>query len=56
MSLWFGLVVLVVAWIVDRRARGGDFAFWLHLFGLMAFWGGLSLPTAVARWASYSMR
>jgi hypothetical protein len=42
-SMWFGLAVLVVAWIVDRRPRGGDFAFWLHLFGLMAFWGGLSL-------------
>ena len=42
-SLVFGLVVLVVAWIVDRRSRAADFAFWLHLFGLMAFWGGLSL-------------
>ena len=38
-SLWFGLAVLVVAWIVDCRERGGDFAFWLHLFGMMAFWG-----------------
>jgi hypothetical protein len=42
-SMWFGLAVLVVAWLVDRKPRGGDFAFWLHLFGLMAFWGGLSL-------------
>jgi hypothetical protein len=42
-SVWFGLAVLIVAWIVDRRPRGGDFAFWLHLFGLLAFWGGLSL-------------
>jgi hypothetical protein len=42
-SLCFGLAVLVVAWIVDRRPRGGDFAFWLHLFGLMTFWGGMSL-------------
>ena len=41
-SLWFGLAMLVVAWVVDARARG-DFAFWLHLFGLMAFWGGLTL-------------
>ena len=45
-SLWFGLAVLVVAYIVDRRERGGDFAFWLHLFGLMAFWGGLSLTNS----------
>jgi hypothetical protein len=42
-SVWFGLGVLVVAWFVDRRPRGGDYAFWLHLFGLMTFWGGLSL-------------
>jgi hypothetical protein len=40
-SFWFGLAVLVVAWVVDIRARG-DFAFWLHLFGLLAFWGGLT--------------
>jgi hypothetical protein len=41
-SLWFGLAMLLVAWAVDVRAEG-DFAFWLHLFGLMAFWGGLTL-------------
>jgi hypothetical protein len=41
-SLWFGLGILAPAWAVDVRARG-DFAFWLHLFGLMAFWGGLTL-------------
>jgi hypothetical protein len=40
-SLWFGLAMLAVAWTVDVRARG-DFTFWLHLFGLMAFWGGLT--------------
>jgi hypothetical protein len=41
-SVWFGLVVLVAAWIVDYRSRNSDFGFWLHLFGLMAFWGGIS--------------
>jgi hypothetical protein len=41
-SVWFGLAVLSVAWIVDYRSRNGDFAFWLHLFGLMAFWGGIT--------------
>jgi hypothetical protein len=45
-SMWFGLAVLVAAWLVDRRPRGGDFAFWLHLFGMMAFWGGLSLKSS----------
>ncbi|EAR21329.1 hypothetical protein [Nitrococcus mobilis] len=41
-SLWFGLAMLLVAWFVDRRTRE-DYAFWLYLFGLIAFWGGLSL-------------
>jgi len=41
-SLWFGLVVLLVAFLVDRRTRE-DYAFWLYLFGMLAFWGGLSL-------------
>jgi hypothetical protein len=40
-SIWFGLATLVVAWIVDCRRRG-DFAFWLHLFGMLAFWGAIS--------------
>lgn len=41
-SLWLGLAMMVVAWIVDLRARG-DFAFWLHLLGIAAFWGGLTM-------------
>jgi hypothetical protein len=42
-SVLFGVVMIVVAWLVDlKRWKSGDFAFWLHLFGLMAFWGGLT--------------
>lgn len=41
-SLWFGLAVLVVSYAVDRRTRE-DYAFWGYLFGMLAFWGGLSL-------------
>lgn len=40
-SFWFGLAMLVAAYVVDRRTKE-DFAFWGYLFGLMAFWGGLS--------------
>jgi hypothetical protein len=40
-SVWFGLGMLIVAWAVDLRARA-DFAFWLHLFGVLAFWAGLT--------------
>jgi len=41
-SIWFGLFVIIVACAVDYRGGGGDFAFWLHLFGMMAFWGGIT--------------
>ena len=40
-SIWFGLAVVSAGWAVDY-ARRPRFAFWLHFFGLMAFWGGLS--------------
>ena len=42
LSIWFGAAILAVAYAVDPRQRTGDFAFWLYLFGLMAFWGGIS--------------
>ncbi|MGN6286926.1 MAG: hypothetical protein ACTHM2_17400 [Afipia sp.] len=41
-SIWFGLGILIVATIVNARQRTGDFAFWLYLFGVMAFWGGIT--------------
>jgi hypothetical protein len=42
-SVAFGLLVLIAAWLVDlRRWRSGDFAYWLHLFGMLSFWGGLT--------------
>ena len=43
-SMWFGLGMTVFAFYVDVRSRGSkDFAFWLYLFGVLTFWGGLSL-------------
>lgn len=45
-SVWFGLAMLVGAFAVDLRGRDEDFAFWLYLFGLLAFWGGLSFMTS----------
>lgn len=50
MSLLFGLFTLALAVWVDLRSRLAsdprdrqDFAFWLYLFGVIMFWGGLSL-------------
>jgi hypothetical protein len=42
LSIWFGATMLVVAYIIDRTQRTGDFAFWLYLFGMIAFWGGIT--------------
>jgi len=43
-SLWFGLLIVLLAFWVDIRSRHGkDYAFWLYLFGVVAFWGGLSM-------------
>jgi len=41
-SVWFGLGIIIAAVIVNMRQRSGDFAFWLYLFGVMTFWGGIT--------------
>ena len=46
-SLWFGARHAPAR--LDRRLRvrrGGDFAFWLHLFGMLAFWGAVSATSS----------
>lgn len=44
-SLYFGVLFVGLAFWVDIRSRHTkqDYAFWLYLFGVMTFWGGLSL-------------
>jgi hypothetical protein len=43
-SLWVGLLIVLLAFCVDLRTRHDkDYAFWLYLFGVVAFWGGLSM-------------
>ncbi|MCL2022531.1 MAG: DUF2157 domain-containing protein [Betaproteobacteria bacterium] len=43
-SLWFGLLIVLLAFWVDIRTRHEkDYPFWLYLFGVLAFWGGLSM-------------
>lgn len=42
-SMYFGLLISLIAFWVDYRAKGkADYAFWLYLFGVIAFWVGLS--------------
>jgi hypothetical protein len=43
-SLWFGIAMTLLAFWVDLRSRHSkDYAFWLYLFGVLTFWGGLSM-------------
>lgn len=51
-SLCFGLVILLVTFLIDRRTKD-DYAFWGYLFGLLAFWGGLSLMESGSEWKKF---
>jgi hypothetical protein len=44
-SLRFGLATILLAWAVDCLKRGGDFAFWLHLFGIITFWSAVTFSS-----------
>ncbi len=51
-SVVFGLAMLIGTYFIDRRTEK-DFAFWLYLFGLLAFWGGLSLLGSGSEWGKF---
>jgi hypothetical protein len=48
-SVWFGLTILLASYLADRRTEK-DYAFWGYLFGLLAFWGGLSFMDSDSHW------
>ncbi len=63
-SLVFGLGTCALAMWVDLRSRLSsdpenrqDFAFWLYIFGVLMFWGGLSLRSSGSEWgkAAYAL-
>ena len=49
-SVCFGLIILLVSFLADRRTEK-DYAFWGYLFGMLAFWGGLSFMESGSEWA-----
>lgn len=50
-SIWFGLIILLLGFWVDLRSRHSkDFAFWLYFFGVVSFWGGLSAQEPGTQW------
>ena len=52
-SVWFGLALLLVSYLVDQRTKE-DYASWGYLFGALAFWCGLSLMQSGKEWAKFS--
>jgi hypothetical protein len=45
-SLYFGLAMIAIAWAVDiLRRQGPDFGFWLHIFGAITFWCGMTFAS-----------
>ncbi|EMR13655.1 hypothetical protein MPL1_03935 [Methylophaga lonarensis MPL] len=54
-SMYFGLTVMLLGFWIDMRShRSGDYAFWLYLFGVIAFWGGLSAQYSDSELAKFT--
>lgn len=51
-SVGFGLMALLASFFVERRTEG-RYAFWGYLFGLLAFWGGLTAMDADSEWSRF---
>jgi hypothetical protein len=45
-SMVFGLILIPIAWMIDLARKDKDYGFWLHLVGVVTFWGGLSMQSS----------
>lgn len=53
-SMYFGLLIMLAAFVTDLHSRkSADYAFWLYLFGVMAFWCGLTAQSANTELANF---
>ena len=53
-SMYFGLAITLFAFWVDMRGyKSGDYAFWLYLFGVIAFWGGMTMQYSDSELAKF---
>lgn len=52
-SMWFGLILMGFAWFIDLRQRKADYAFWLHLAGIVAFWGAVTMQSSSSEFAKF---
>lgn len=53
-SMWFGLALLPFAWWTDLKQQRADYAFWLHMAAIMAFWGGLTAQHSDSELAKFA--
>lgn len=52
--MYLGLLMTLLAFWTDIRSRtSADYAFWLYLFGVIAFWGGLSCQDSDSEWSKF---
>lgn len=53
-SLYSGLLMIGLAfWIDIRTHQKADYAFWVYIFGVIAFWGGLSTQQSDSEWSKF---
>ncbi|MGL4324112.1 MAG: hypothetical protein ACRCTD_08725 [Beijerinckiaceae bacterium] len=46
LTMWLGLLTMLFAWFVDVKQRKADYAFWIHLAGVLGFWCGLTFQSS----------
>lgn len=52
-SMIFGALMMIAAYCIDRRTKI-DYSFWMYLFGIAAFWGGLTLMDGGGPWSRFA--
>ncbi|HHF7347330.1 TPA: DUF2157 domain-containing protein [Legionella feeleii] len=53
-SMYFGLFTILIAFWVDLESRySADYAFWLYIFGVMAFWGGMTCQSSDSEFTKF---
>ena len=53
-SMYLGLLMVFLAFWIDVRARhSADYAFWVYIFGVLAFWCGLSMQHSTSEWSRF---
>ena len=51
-SIVFGIGMLIAAYIIDLNTKE-DLAYWPYIFGVIAFWGGLSLLDSTSEYTRF---